>query len=342
VRIRRLSGIVMLAVGLGLAAAPTGAGAAGSAPPLVTTLQTVTDGVGDVVNTLTSSLFDNPRADITSASVEYAPGWIRMKLQVRTPTDPLKDTTWSDKNDAEWAFDTNGDGQEDYTVEFATDKGELYGAVFDATKPKDSSKCDADSASYSPQDGYTLVIDPACIGNPKTLGFAVAMFFDTNPKDDKAPVATDRVPDQGFATIAAPVDAAAGSPAPSASPPVTGALAPTAPKSGAGPAPKAGAPPAPAAGGRTALGSGTPGPGSAGSAASASGASRPTAGGAGPTSAANGAAAPGAPSTAGPTNLARTGSASEEKALLGLGLMLLGAGLLVMTRPTRRVVGVGF
>jgi hypothetical protein len=78
-----------------------------------------------------------------------------------------------------------------------------------------------------------------------------------------------------------------------------------------------------------------------GSAASAPGASRAAAG-AGSTPAAADAAAPGAPSAPGPTNLARTGSASEEKALLGLGIMLLGAGLLVMTRPTRPVVRAGF
>jgi len=36
--------------------------------------------------------------------------------------------------------------------------------------------------------GYTLVIDPKCIGNPKEMGYAVAMFIDTNPKDDNAPM----------------------------------------------------------------------------------------------------------------------------------------------------------
>ncbi|HEV7685737.1 MAG TPA: hypothetical protein VGQ80_04155, partial [Acidimicrobiia bacterium] len=167
---------MMLAVGLGLAVGPSGAGAADTAP-LVTTLQTVVDGVGDVINTVTSGVFDNSRADITSASLEYAPGWIRMKAQLKTPTDPLKDPTWNDGNDLEWALDTNGDGQPDYTVEFATNKGELYGAVFDATKPSEKSVCDADSASFSPQDGYTLVIDPKCIGNPKSLGYAATMYF---------------------------------------------------------------------------------------------------------------------------------------------------------------------
>ncbi|HEV7535684.1 MAG TPA: hypothetical protein VGP90_08630, partial [Acidimicrobiia bacterium] len=211
---------MLLAVGLGLAVGPAGARAADTTPPLVTTLQTVVDGVGDVLNTITSSLFDNSRADITSASLEYAPGWIRMKAQLKTPTDPLKDSKWSDGNDLEWALDTNGDGHEDYTVEFATDKGELYGAVFDASKPDTQSVCDADSASFSPQDGYTLVIDPKCVGNPKSLGYAVTMYFDTDPKDTKLPAVSDRVPDQGFTLAAAPGEPAPPAPAaPLAAPP---------------------------------------------------------------------------------------------------------------------------
>jgi hypothetical protein len=309
----------MLAIGLGLVAGPTGAGAADTAPPLVTTLQTVLDGVGDVINTITSSVLDNPRADITAASVEYAPGWIRMKVQLKNPVDPLKDPAWSDKSDAEWAFDTNGDGQEDFTAEFATDNGELYGAVFDAAKPDTKSVCDADSASYSAQDGYTLVIDPKCLGNPKTLGYAVAMYLNTDPKDDKAPVATDRVPDQGFTAVTAP-----GAPAPTAGAPTTPAAAPPA----GTPAPntaKPGSPPANAASPRTAAGSA---PGSAPAPAASSGNRAPAA------------ASPSAATPPAGSPLARTGSASEQKGLLGLGVMLLGAGLLVMTRPTRRVLTV--
>jgi hypothetical protein len=325
---------VILAAGLGLAAGPTGAGAAGSdsVPPLVTSLKAVTDPVGDAFDMVTNALGGSDRADITGASVEWAPGWIRMKVQVKNPTDPLKDPAWSDKSDAEWALDTNGDGKEDYTVEFATSNGELYGAVFDATKPDDKSKCDADSASYSAQDGYTLVIDPACIGNPKSLGFAVAMFFDTNPKDDKNPMATDRVPDQGFVPIAAP-----GQPAPPTgpvAPAVSGApgpASPAAPRAAAGsPAPRAaphGLSGAVAGGpGRTAAGAASPGVSPAGAPGAAA-----------PSRAAADSGTTGVPGAAPvPANLARTGSASGKTGLFGLGLMLLGAGVVVMTRPARR------
>ena len=312
-RIRRISGAVLLAIGLGLATAPTGARAAEPVPPLVTTLQTVTDGAADVLNTITSAVFDNPRADITEASVEYAPGWIRMKVQVKTPTDPVKDAAWSDKSDAEWALDTNNDGKPEFTAEFATDNGELYGAVFDVNKPDEKSVCDADSASFSPQDGYTLVIDPKCLGNPKTLGYSVAIFFDTNPKDDNAPMATDRVPDLGFKEVASPVQPGD---APSRAP--DSADTPTAPQA---------APPAkaPAAAGRGAPGSATP------RAAASTAPGSPTA----PSGAADGAA----PVTAQPAPaapLAHTGTASSQEALFGLGILLLGAGLVVMTRPSPR------
>jgi hypothetical protein len=318
VRLRRFSGVVILAIGLGFAAGPPGAGAADEpVPPLVTTLQSVVDGAADVINTITSSVFDNPRADITGASVEYAPGWIRMKVQVKNGTDPLKDDAWSDRSDAEWVLDTDADGMPDYTVEFASDKGELYGAVFDVAKPDEKSACDADSASYSPQDGYTLVIDPACIGKPQKLGYAVAMFFDTNPKDDKAPMATDRVPDQGFKEVAAPVQPG-GTPPPAAAPgtPTAPAAAPPASSAPGAPAPKPGSATAHAPRGAAA----PPAPGSPVPDTAAA----PSTGGS-PTSPAPAALA---------SPLARTGSASTEHGLLGLGIMLLGAGLLVMTRPT--------
>lgn len=316
-RLRRFSGVVALAIGLGLAAGPHGAGAADEPlPPLVTSLETVVDGAGDVVNTATSSLFDNPRADITEASLEYAPGWIRMKVKSKNLTDPLKDEVWSDKNDAEWVLDTTGDGMPEYSVEFATDKGELYGAVFDVTKPEDKSLCDADSASYSPEDGYVLVIDPACIGKPQTLGFAVAIFLATEPGKDDTPLATDRVPDEGFKAVAAPVQPGETPPAPGPGP-----GAPTAPAA----APPAGRP-APSAAPGT-------GPAQRGAAAVPSPAA-PAPDAAPPPSAASG--DPAAPVAADPTApLARTGSATTQHGLFGLGIMLLGAGLVVMTRPNR-------
>jgi hypothetical protein len=314
----------MLAIGLGLAIAPTGARAAEPLPPLVTTLERITDGAGDVLTAAPvdpakneapppAVKGDNPRADITEASLEYAPGWIRMKVQVKNPTDPLKDPAWSDRSDAEWALDTDKDGQPDFTVEFASAKGELYGAVFDVTKPDDKSLCDADSATFSPQDGYVLVIDPKCIGNPKSLGYSVAMFINTDPKNDNAPMATDRVPDQGFKDVAAPGQPAAAAPAPG-TPPAPGA--PVAPKAapsvtrGPAAAPAPGPAAAPNRGAQATPGATTVAPATPGASAGA----------------------PGAPATP----LARTGSPSETRALFGLGIMLVGAGLLVMTRPTRR------
>jgi hypothetical protein len=307
---------VALAIGLGLAAGPNGAGAADEPlPPLVTSLDALVDAAGDVVNTATSSLLDNPRADITDASLEYAPGWIRMKVKSKNLTDPLKDKAWSDKNDAEWLLDANGDGTPEYSAEFATDNGELYGAVFDVAKPEDKSLCDADSASYSAEDGYVLVIDPACIGKPQKLGYAVAIFFDTEPGKDDAPLATDRVPDEGFKAVAAPVQPGETPPAPAPGPGT-----PTAPAA----APPAAHPAPSAAPGRA--------PAPRGAAAAPSPAAPAPDGARAPSAAASGdAAAPADPAAP----LARTGSATTEHGLFGLGIMLLGAGLVVMTRPAR-------
>jgi hypothetical protein len=324
VHIRRFSGFVVVAIGLGLTAGAPGARAADSPlPPLVTTLETVADGAADVLTAAPVDPADaqkqppapvrgdNPRADITQASVEYAPGWIRLKVQVKAPTDPVKDSAWSDRSDAEWALDTNGDGKPEYTVEFAGDKGELYGAVFDVNKPDDKSLCDADSATFTPQDGYTLVIDPKCIGNPKSLGYSVGMFFATDAKNDNSPMATDRAPDQGFKVVAAPgqpADAAAPGPAvPAASgAPIAPNAAPSVSRGPAG-APARGPAAAPNRAAQAA-------PGTSPAPAAAPAPSDP--------------AAPAAP-------LARTGSATETRGLFGLGIMLVGFGLVVMTRPTR-------
>jgi hypothetical protein len=321
-----MSGVGILAIGLGLVVVPTGARAADTAPPLVTTLQTVTDTVADVLsappvdpNSQTPpapAKTDNPRADITGASVEYAPGWIRMKVQVKNPIDPVKDQAWSDRSDAEWALDTNNDGKPDFTAEFGTDNGELYGAVFDVNKPEDKSLCDADSAGFTPEDGYTLVIDPKCIGNPDNVGYSVAVFIDTDPTKDDAPMATDRVPDQGFKQVAAPGKPEV-APAPVPAPP--GAENPVAPHA------------APSVTRRPA---GATAPAPAPTATTGRGAAAVPA----PAAPAAGGAAPGAPNP--PAPLARTGSASSQQAFFGLGIMLLGAGLVVMTRPTGRAVAV--
>lgn len=318
-----------MALGLGLAAGPTGAGAAETLPPLVTSLETLTDGTADDVIAEPPAQGAqpqtppplvrgrHPRADITQASLEYAPGWIRMRVQVTNPTDPLKDPAWSDRSDAEWALDTNGDGQPDHTVEFATDQGELYGAVFDVTKPHDKALCEADSASFSRQDGYTLVIDPKCIGNPKTVGYSVAMFIDTNPKDENVPLAVDRVPDEGFKVVAAPVqpgDPSTRAPA-SAGKPTTPAQAPPA------------APPGAPATGRRPASASSEVPGAAGAEAPAGQPGMPV----------GEAAPPRAPASP----LARTGSPTTERSLFGLGILLVGAGLMVMTRPAQRLISSG-
>jgi hypothetical protein len=312
---------VVLAIGLGLTAGAPGARAADSPlPPLVTALETVADGAADVLTAAPIDPADaqkqppapvkgdNPRADITQASAEYAPGWIRLKVQVKNPTDPVKDPAWSDRSDAEWALDTNGDGKPEYTVEFASDKGELYGAVFDVNKPDDKSLCDADSASFTPQDGYTLVIDPKCIGNPKSLGYSVGMFFATDAKNDNSPMATDRAPDQGFKVVAAP-----GQPA--------DAPAPASPTAGSPVAPNA----APS------VARGPAGAPSRGPAAAPNRTAQATPGTTTPPAAAPAQSDPAAP----PAPLARTGSATETRALFGLGIMLVGFGVVVMTRPAR-------
>ena len=364
-RVCRLAAVVVCAMGMALLVSPSGAGADDGLPPLVTTLQTVLDGVGDVLDTVTSNLLDEPGADVTEASVEYAPGWIRMKVRLKSPIDPVRGPRWSDHNYVEWSFDTNDDGNVDYTVEFATEDGELYGAVFDVKKPDDPSLCDADSASFSAADGYTLVIDPKCVGKPRTLGYAVAMFLDTNADDEDAPVVADRVPDRGLRRVVAPVQpgeappaapiaptAAPGPPAGAPGPPAANQAAPTATPAAPTAAPGApvvrpGAPTAPTArpGASTAAPPAAGGrPADSSQPAAGAGWKRvsevpdprvPAASGEFPVASAPAVSVPPAGAADTPPSLARTGAASERNSLLGLGLVLLGVGMLVMTRPKR-------
>jgi hypothetical protein len=203
--LRQLAAVIVNALGLGVVTAPQRAGA--DLPPLATTIQTITDSLHDVVNTLTSSLFGSDRADITAASLEYGPGWIRMRMQPRNPTDPVRDPNWESAGTyATWTLDTNGDAKADYSVQYGIQDGELYGnAVRPNAGPDGDRACEADSATFAPRDGYTMVFDPECLGRPAAIANSVSMAYDTDVRNDSAPVAQDLVPAAGFAAaVAAP------------------------------------------------------------------------------------------------------------------------------------------
>lgn len=187
-------------IAAGLQALPA---AADAAPSHQVSVQ---DRLDDVVG-LHNAAVTLPAADITKATLEYGPGWIRAEVGTFNSTDPVRDPHWqSDNTFAVWTLDTNADGAADYLVEYGISAGkELYGDVLrpDAA-PGSPALCSADSVTYSSSvlgGDYTLRLDPACIGNPAAIAWTVGFSYESGG----GLLGTDIVPDRGFAAaVSAP------------------------------------------------------------------------------------------------------------------------------------------
>jgi hypothetical protein len=354
------AGVALIVVGL--YAMPASADAPSS------NVGSVQDGLADVVDLAAASV-TVPAADITGAGLEYGPGWIRMQVKTFGFTDPVKDANWqSDDTFAVWTLDTTGDGQADYLVEYGiTPEKELYGDVMRPdSRPDDPALCGADSVTYSSSAAggvYELRLDPTCLGRPASIAYTVGFVYDTGGGRGAGVVGTDIVPNRGFApAVTAPLSAGPVPAAPAAAPqlvlmPTTAAppVAPASPTSAAPLAPAAAstaarvaptstapvpstapAPPLPAAG-RSATPAGHGAHAPARRATTAATIFRPTSAPSAP---------PLTPATQPPApravpELARTGP-RRLLALsgVGLGVLLIGAGLLVMVSPRRSFIAV--
>jgi uncharacterized protein RhaS with RHS repeats len=119
-------------------------------------------------------------------------------MQVQQPTDPRQDKRWAgDSTFAMWAVDTNGNGVPDFEIQYSFDGTGLGGSV---SRPGDESApsvCKVSAATYGP-DGYSVTVDPACLGNPASFSYRATIYYDTNPKDDNADVVSDVAPNGGM------------------------------------------------------------------------------------------------------------------------------------------------
>lgn len=196
IRRRMITGAMLTAAGLfGVvipASAPAGAAVA-----------TVKDVAGDTVTESVEEPISAPRADIVETGAESRPDGITLSFRVNEFADPVTDPNWAgeDANSyATWNLDVNGDGKRDFEIEYSIDSetralaGFLYrfGTTF---RPPDG--CDP-ATSFSAASGYTVVIDPKCLGNPAAFTYRVAVTYNTNFKEASADVATDVSPDQGW------------------------------------------------------------------------------------------------------------------------------------------------
>ncbi len=174
-------------------ASPTGTPTAGPGVPTVT----VTDPSGDTVVDGTGKPVAVGRADIVRAMADYTARAVVLTAQVAQPVDPKQDPNWiSDSTYVSWALDTNGDGVADFEVQYYLASGAPVADVSRAGDTSNTSLCSAE-AGYT-ADGYTVAIDPACLGGPATVSFRVTTYYDTDPKNTNSDVATDVSPDGGL------------------------------------------------------------------------------------------------------------------------------------------------
>ncbi len=159
---------------------------------------TLADPADDTVADGSTTPLNDPRGDIVRAGAVYGPDSVTFALQVQRPTDPRKDERWAaDSTYAQWEVDTNGDSVPDFEVQYYfVDEDNLGGNV---SKPGDGGEpvCDSSRGTYSAE-GYKLIIDPTCLGNPASFSYRATLYYDTNPADEDAAVVTDSAPNGGW------------------------------------------------------------------------------------------------------------------------------------------------
>jgi hypothetical protein len=159
---------------------------------------TLDDPANDTVADGSKAPLNDPRGDIVRAGAVYGPDGVTFAMQVQRPVDPRDDERWAaDSTYAQWEVDTNGDSIPDFEVQYYfVDEDNLGGNV---SKPGDSGEpvCDSNRGTYS-ADGYKLIIDPTCLGNPASFSYRATLFYDTNPADEDAAVVTDSAPNGGW------------------------------------------------------------------------------------------------------------------------------------------------
>jgi hypothetical protein len=156
----------------------------------------LTDPTGDTFVDGSQKAIKEPRADIVRTTGAYRSGVIGFVMQLQQPVDPRTDERWAgDATFALWSLDTTGDGQPDFEIQYYVLDGQLGGVV---SRPASTDTvCDVE-AGYSPEGAYSVFVDPACLGNPASFSYRVTMYYDTNPKDDNADVASDVTPNGGM------------------------------------------------------------------------------------------------------------------------------------------------
>ncbi|HKY77609.1 MAG TPA: hypothetical protein VJS45_15850 [Acidimicrobiia bacterium] len=156
------------------------------------------DPAGDTFVDGTQDPIAEGRADIVRSRAVYEPERITFVVQVEEPSEPTKDERWaSDSTFARWEIDTNGDGAADFDVQYYIDKGTYAGAVSKPGEAQPEIVCEVGTATYGPE-GYSVTIPAYCLDDPASFQYRVTMYYDTDPKNENANVASDVAPDGGL------------------------------------------------------------------------------------------------------------------------------------------------
>ena len=318
IRVDRAAGLACTFAGLLLLT-----GALSSRPAIAAGPGAVTDPAGDTINRDTNAKLSAPAADIVAATVDSGAGGIVLAFTTRQMANPATDPGWASGNtSASWQLDENGDGKVDDIIGYSTDTSAPGGVAGDLTHwpggNQPATKCTV-PAAFDPVAGYTLTVNPTCIGKTSAVTYKVQLTYDTSPGAKKPPLAFDVAPDEG---LAGPVPIVVPT-APAAAPPPAGSPAPSATDPGAPPAPSAPAP----AGTPSGKPGAPPGTRPAPKPATPSTAARRPASSAAPS--------PAAPAAAPANGLAATGADTRRLGALGGAMVLLG-GLILMSPATRR------
>ena len=156
------------------------------------------DPAGDTFVDGTQDPIAEKRADIVRTRAVYEPDRITFVMQVDQTSDPSKDERWaSDSTFANWEVDTNGDGTADFEVQYYIDEGTYGGVVSKTGAAEPEVVCEVGTAGFGPE-GYSVTVPASCLGDPASFQYRVTMFYDTNPKDENADVASDVAPNGGL------------------------------------------------------------------------------------------------------------------------------------------------
>ena len=287
-----------------------------------------TDPSGDTVSETVEDPIRAPAADIVATTADSRPEGITLTVRVAEPADPAAAGNWlSSFTSLTWQLDITGDGKRDYVLDYYVDEDtKQLTADLDRSGPAHLPDGCEPRPGYSRERGYSVVIDPKCLGGADAFTYRVLLEYTTDALDPGADIATDASPGEGWTGPVAITLAAGVTPVavvvPVDSPPDAGPSTAARPGSADGEAPTT-APSRPVAATPT----------SARPVAPAKAATRPSASAAQPDSAA--AVSP---------VLARTGLAERMVRLAGfaVGIGLIGIGLLFANRrPAVRLAGPG-